>query len=320
MDYDALGHDGLILFNRVRDVLGDSRALRRDAERGTLVRLRRGAFVESEVWNGSSSRERHLLRARAALSAVTRPAALAGVSAAAVWGMPIDEDWPAEVTILDEWRGGGRSEPGVRKTAAGFRTAVIQVIDGVPVTSIERTALDVARTHSFAKAIGSLDWALWAKRSGALGQSDLVAELNRMSPRFGIRHLENCVAFSTSLSDSFGESKARAIIHLLGFEAPELQVEFFDDQGKMKPDFFWRSVRKAAEFDGKAKYTRDEYTRGNPSEVVWREKKREDRLRALEVGVTRILTEHVESPARLERLLLDAGIPRGGVTPSRRAL
>ena len=316
MDYDALGHNGLILFNQVRDVLGDSRGLRRDAERGILVRLRRGAFVTRGVWDGADSRERHLLRARAALAVTARPSALAGVSAAALWGMPIDEDWPSDITILDEWRGGGRSEPGVRKTAAGFRTASTQIVDGISVTSIERTALDVARTHSFAKAIGTLDWVLWRKRQGAPKKDLLIDELNLLNPRFGMRHLERCVAFSTSLSDSFGESTARAVIHLLGFEAPELQVEFFDSQGKMEPDFYWRSVRKIAEFDGKAKYTRAEFTRRNPGEVVWREKKREDRLRAMEVGITRILTEHVETPARLDRMLFDAGIPRGGVTSS----
>ena len=317
MDYDALGHNGLILFNQVRDVLDDSRGLRRDAERGILVRLRRGAFVTRGVWDGADSRERHLLRARAALAVTARPSALAGVSAAALWGMPIDEDWPSDITILDEWRGGGRSEPGLRKTAAGFRTASTQIVDGISVTSIERTALDVARTHSFAKAIGKLDWVLWRKRQGAPKKDLLIDELNLLNPRFGMRHLERCVAFSTSLSDSFGESTARAVIHLLGFEAPELQVEFFDSQGKMEPDFYWRSVRKIAEFDGKAKYTRAEFTRGNPGEVVWREKKREDRLRAMEVGITRILTEHVETPARLDRMLFDAGIPRGGPTTSR---
>ena len=231
--------------------------------------------------------------------------------------MPIDEDWPADITILDEWRGCGRSEPGVRKTAAGFRTASTQVADGLSVTSIERTALDVARTHSFAKAIGTLDWVLWRKRPGASKKALLIDELNHLNPRFGMRHLERCVEFSTSLSDSFGESKARAVIHLLGFEAPELQVEFFDYHGRMESDFYWRSARKAAEFDGKSKYTRAEYTQGNPEGMVWREKKREDRLRAMEVGIARILTEHVETPVQLDRMLLNAGIPRGRLPSSR---
>jgi hypothetical protein len=311
MDYEALSRDGLILFDRVRDVVGDSRALRRDADRGILVALRRGAFVRREYWETSSPRERHILRARAAIAACRQPAALAGVSAAAVWGMPIAENWPTEVTILDQWRGGGRSEPGVRKTAAGFETATIEVVSGLAVTSLARTALDVARVHSFSNAIGSLDWALWRKRDNSIDKSDLVAELARLAPRFGARHLEGCVTFSTDLSDSFGESKARAVIHLLGFAPPELQVVFVDRQGMITPDFLWREIMLAGEFDGKVKYSRAEYTKGDPGEVAWREKRREDRLRAMGPGVVRMLSEHVENPQRLERLLLDAGVPRG---------
>lgn len=80
----------------------------------------------------------------------------------------------------------------------------------------------------------------------------------------------------------------------------------------MFTDFWWRSVNVASEFDGKQKYTRQEYTGGDPGEVVWREKKREDRLRRQVRGIVRILTSDVKHPARLERLLLDAGIPRRG--------
>ncbi|MES2169110.1 MAG: hypothetical protein V4479_00090 [Actinomycetota bacterium] len=320
MDYDELARDGLILFDRIRDVGADSRALRRDAERGILVKLRRGAYVSTSVWEASSSRERHLLRARAVLAASVRPVALAGVSAAAVWGMPIDGDWPAEVTVLDEWQGGGRSEPGVRRTASGFRTAITEFVDEIPVTSVGRTAIDVARSHSFSAAIGSLDWALWRRRPNRLTKEDLFAELNSLNPRFGRRHLLRCVGFCTHLSDSFGESKSRSVIHSLGFDAPELQVEFTDGQGTIVPDYFWRSAMVAGEFDGKAKYTRNVYTRGDPGEVVWREKKREDRLRRMVSGVTRILSSDVGHPARLESLLLEAAVPHGGRTALRREL
>jgi hypothetical protein len=120
------------------------------------------------------------------------------------------------------------------------------------------------------------------------------------------------VDFATSLSDSFGESRCRAAMELQGFDAPELQVEFRDAQGLIVPDFYWRSVRGAAEFDGKVKYTRGEYTGGDPAETVWREKKREDRLRRMVDGVTRILTADVNRPHSLVGLLLELGVPRGG--------
>ncbi len=318
MDFSALAREGLILVDNVRDHIDDTRGLRRDVANGRLVAIRRGAYVESRLWHGLSGREQHLLRARAVVAASGRPIVLAGKSAAAAWGMPIAGDWPAEVSVLDEWRGGGRSEPGVRVSAVGFATARTETVHGMRVTSLARTALDVARVQSFANALGSADWALWRKNPLAISADELFEDLALLHPRTGERHLRRVVRNATSLSDSFGESHARAVIHLLGFAPPELQVTFRDSEGAMEPDFFWRGVMKAAEFDGKAKYTKNEFTKGDPGEVVWREKKREDRLRRQGCGVTRILTEHVMNPPRLERLLLEAGIPRGGANASRR--
>ena len=140
----------------------------------------------------------------------------------------------------------------------------------------------------------------------------LTDDLYKLDRSLGRRHLERVVEFSTDLSDSCGESQCRAVIQLLGFDAPELQVEFRDDQGAMYPDFYWRGINCAAEFDGKSKYTRNEYTGGDPAEVVWREKQREDRLRRQLSGFTRILTFDVKHPESLARLLVDLGVPRGG--------
>ena len=80
----------------------------------------------------------------------------------------------------------------------------------------------------------------------------------------------------------------------------------------MFPDFYWSACRGVAEFDGKQKYTRDEFTNGDPGEALFREKKREDRLRRQVAGVARILTSDVAHPERLATLLTVLGVPRGG--------
>ena len=189
MEYTAFAREGIILSERVVPYLHDYHALRKDVERGHLVKLRRGTYVASEHWAASGPRERHILRIRAVLAVARRPVVVAGQSAAAVWGMPIFGAWPTEVTVLDEWGGGGRSEPGVRRTAAGFRTARSVVRNGIPVTDLARTALDVARGCSYAEALGSVDWALGRDNVAAVSKSDLVSELERMRPRAGKRHL-----------------------------------------------------------------------------------------------------------------------------------
>jgi predicted transcriptional regulator of viral defense system len=312
MDIDALTQHGLILTKNVGNLIDEPRSLLREVSRGRLIHLRRGAFVDRIQWDRLGPRERHILRIRAVIAAAERPVIVGGISAAAIWGMPIAGAWPNEVSLLDEWRGGGRTEPGVRRSSAGYRSARTVELDGFRVTDLARTTLDVVRRAEFTEAVGSLDWALWRSNRRAIDKLSLIEDIHRLDSRLGIRRLERVVEFGTDLSDSFGESQCRGVIHVLGFEPPELQVEFRDSEGCMYPDFYWETVRRAAEFDGKLKYTRGEFTGGDPSEVVWREKKRTDRLLRQIAGVERILTEHVMRPQRLARLLLDAGIPRGG--------
>jgi hypothetical protein len=307
--YEAFARNGLILGDMMRPFISES-GIKRDIASGALVRLRRGAYVEGAQWRDISARDQHVLRIQAVMALADRRLVAAGPSAAAVWGMPIKGAWPVDVTVIQQWRGGGRSDPGIRRTASGAATARCVSMNGIDVTDLSRTCLDIARVSSFADAIGSVDWSIWRKNPHAISAGDIVEDLERLAPRIGRPHLERLIAFATTLSDSFYESSARAAMHILGFEAPQLQVVLRDNQGVMIPDFLWPRVRRVGEFDGKVKYTRDAYTKGNPSEVVWAEKKREDRLRALDLGVVRILTEHLESPRRLEALLIAAGVPR----------
>ena len=309
MTYAHVSRNGLILADAIRPFVSE-RVVARDVAAGALVRLRRGAYVERERWDSASQRERHIMRIHAVVAASEKPLVIGGISAAALWGMPVKGPWPVDVTLLERINRGGRSAPGIRRITTGYASASLVEVGGVTTTDLARTALDVARSHKFSDAVGSVDWALWRKNPRAISPSDLESELIRLNPRAGRAQLERVVQFASPLSDSFYESAARAVMHQLGFAAPELQVSLKDSQGEMIPDFLWRDVRRVGEFDGKEKYTRALYTQGNPGETVWREKKREDRLRAMDLGVIRILTEHVENPQRLEQLLVSAGVPR----------
>lgn len=112
---------GLILASdRVR-VGSDIRELTRAVERGELVKLRRGSYVRAAEWEAADERARHLLRARAARHDARQELPFAGATAAAVWGM-WQHDHPGEVVFLDRWKGGGRSEPGVRSSTASAST------------------------------------------------------------------------------------------------------------------------------------------------------------------------------------------------------
>lgn len=105
----------------------------------------------------------------------------------------------------------------------------------------------------------------------------------------------------------------RAVFHELGYPLPELQIRFSDRHGDMFPDYFWRKERKVGEFDGAEKYLRPGYSAGlTPGEIVWREKKREDRLRRQCDGVIRIIWSETRNPR-----LLDAQLREFGLRPAR---
>ena len=300
----------LIFVSDVQRAGGDARELRRSASRNELVRLRRGVYCARQRWLALDDRAKHLLRIHAVMRFAQSPGIVAGVSAAALWGLSIPGAWPTDVTLLSDYRGGGKSEPGVRRTSVSATGVIPDWIGGLPVTSLERTAVDLARTLSFPQALACVDGILAHPRSQ--GIEAVSRELEGMSLRTGIAKAARVFGHASSLSGSIGESEARGVIIELGFEPPELQVEFVDAQGRIIPDYLWRRAAIAGEFDGKFKFTRNEFTHGDPGEVAWREKKREDRLRRQVDGVVRILTEHVRNPPALARLLLEAGVPRLG--------
>lgn len=74
-------------------------------------------------------------------------------------------------------------------------------------------------------------------------------------------------------------------------------------------DFYWPGCQLIGEFDGKGKYTNPEFASGRtPEQILLDEKFREDDLRAMGHGFTRWGWEMAQSPARLRRQLVDAGL------------
>jgi hypothetical protein len=290
----------------------DSRILSAEVSRGTLVKLRRGVYADKNEWISRGSRARHVSLMRIVQHEARNPVIFAGVSAAAAWGVPLLGQFPETVTVLDRWKGGGRSEPGVTRTSRGARTAITATHSEFTLTSIPRTVLDWARTLPLREAIATMDWARLEKNATALDLGDLQGELRLLNPRSGRRALEIALAESTCKSESFGESLARVDMWSLGFPRPTLQREFRDPQGSMFPDYAWEAWGILGEFDGKQKYSRNMAINGDPTEALWKEKKREDRLRAMGFTIVRIFWSDLEHPERLIAKLLAAGLPRVG--------
>ncbi len=302
---------GLVLSSDL-DRLGlNESTYQRAVARGELVRLRRGAYCDAAEWNRLSSRERYLIRMRAVAVSSTRSPVFCGHSAAAVWEMPVPLDWPSQVHVLSPPATGGRSRHDIVRHPIADAVEHVVEHQGFLVTDVAGTAADMALTLPFAQAVGCVDWALWRRNNFRVSKTAIGVELSRRAPRYRRRHAEAVLNFATEMSDSYGESLARSVMFELGFEPPQLQAKFRDEFGEMVVDYFWPGVRIVGEFDGKSKYLLPSYgAASTPGEIVWREKKREDRLRRQVAGVVRMVMADVMNPARFCRLLSGAGIPR----------
>ncbi|MHB1064715.1 MAG: hypothetical protein ACYC1Z_09565 [Georgenia sp.] len=297
---------GLILSSDLHARGSSVRGQRRAARDTTLVRVRRGAYAEARAWHDARPDHRYRLFVQATVSAMRTMPVLALHSAAVMQGIPIVGRWPSVVHVLAPSAGGGRSSTVVARHGVTVMPEVA-VIDGVAMTPPARTVVDLARFTPFASAVAGADHVL---HTGAVTRAELEAALRQVKGQRGYRAAAVVVAFADGAAESVGESLSRARMHELRLPAPELQHRFSDPDGFIgRTDFWWIEEELVGEFDGRGKYlpvAAD--TRVEPGDVVWQEKRREDRLRRQVRGVVRWGWSEALDGVALGRLLAGAGL------------
>jgi len=273
--------------------------------------VRRGIWMDGPVWAALTPEQRHAALVHATDLTCRSPGThvWALASAAAVWGLPRVEPWPGHATALAT---GPRTRGSTGVHIHVGRPTDGEVVAGIRVTSVERTVIDLARTGSFATALCAADHVL---RHRLCTRDDLERAAVAVPPRVRGRPAGLRVTrLADALSMSAGESLSRAVMFRCGLPRPELQVEVEDDEGLVGvTDFGWPGV--FGEFDGRVKYRVPEDAEPElVSEVLWREKQREDRLRR-----QGRLARWVWSDARDERRLLGI-LAEQGVRPDPRSV
>ncbi|TFB69674.1 hypothetical protein E3O06_15225 [Cryobacterium glaciale] len=291
----------------------DDTRLSRAARRGTLARVKTGVYLDRPLWDGLRRDDQHRLLAVIAERVAGPGLVFSHQTAAALIGLPVLGRWPDRAHVLRECADGGRSTNLLVRHAIGVAGVPTELRAGLTVTAPVRTVIDLATTLPFDSAVVTTDAALYRDRRTHrfITTIDDVRELlERMAPFRGLRRVLAVLDASTPLSESVGESLCRVILAELGFAAPELQVEIRDAKGFIGfADFTWRHAKVIAEFDGLRKYEDDDLRNGlSASQVVVREKLREDRLRALGYQVVRIIWSHLADPVQLLKLLTDVGL------------
>lgn len=304
----------LVLAKDTALIGGSPRPLSAASKAGLLVRIRHGVYVDAAAWNSLETWQQYRLRIEAAAETCESPTVFSHHSGASVWGIPtILRGQP--VHALTTFRGGGRSRAGIRRHLADPARVDAQELDGLLVTSRVATVLDLAAFVPFAEAIVPLDHVLKpdpGRGLPALTKDRLVAALPGRYPAAAERRVRAAIDFADPASGSAGESFSRGLIHLSGFAVPSLQYEVRSTTGRVGySDFYWEGSRTVGEFDGVAKYQRDEFLQGRtPGQVVVDEKMREDRIRATGRNVVRWGWGDLWTPGELERKLAAAGVPR----------
>ncbi|MGP3536174.1 hypothetical protein ACTU3I_15365 [Microbacterium sp. RD1] len=273
--------------------------LDREARAGRLVSVRPGVYAPAGAWNRLAPWDRYLARVHA-VAMIQPDAVFAFESAAALLGLPIFGE-PAAVHVLSA-TSTSREIAGVRTHTTVDARSIVD-IGGLLVTAPAEVAVDAARSRHPAVALAVADAVL---RMDPLATVEQLVACNeaRASSR-GRRRARWALHRADARSQTPLESVSRAVIEWLGFPRPELQAVIPTAQGEYQLDMYWPRVRVGAEADGRIKY---DGRYGDPAEVVWQEKQREDELRRSLDHLARWSWNECLEPMTLRRILGAAGL------------
>ena len=276
--------------------------LARLTRRGELVRVRRGTYLPGgAAAPDPAGRHRQLVEATWPL--LGDGAVLSHVSAAVLHGLPV---WNDRLTRVQVTRtdGRGKRRGNVHVHVAPLLDEEVAEIAGLPVTSLGRTVVDLARVLPLGQAVAAGDAALRVGLCAGVLERDLGAAAGRP----GVAAARRAVDLLDARSESPWESSSRVTLHQIGLPPTSLQHEVFDGRGRLvaRADFGWEEHRTLGEFDGRTKYDQLLRPGQTAADVVHAEKRREDAVRDLDWQMVRWGAVDLERPGELRARLLRA--------------
>jgi hypothetical protein len=196
--------------------------------------------------------EPSLIELAEALGSMPADTVLSDRSAAQVWGLWIPSFDRVEVTSAAGPRG-SRYTTSVQRRAVVAHRRILPVDDvdvhrGLPVTSLERTWLDLAAILDVYDLVAAGDSAL---RAGA-DHARLCGRVAVQHRRRGTRAARRTVVHLDARSRSRPESRIRAALVLAGLPKPQVNRAIYDEFGQWlaEPDLHYREAKLALEYNG----------------------------------------------------------------------
>lgn len=250
------------------------------------IALRRGIYTTALTQQACSPDDVaiHRLGVAAALLALGHGAVASHSSAAVLLGVAQLRQPGTTVTLTVDHAGSARAYREVLVHRAGLPGHHIRP-GAHRSTSPARTVVDLARTASFREAVVAADSALHRRLASMTELQQVLADCSGWP---GGRRAARVVQFASPAAEAASESLARVVFAEQGLPQPELQAEIRDGDGRIGfVDFLFRANATIGEVDGKVKYAARP-GEPDPGDVLWQEKRREDRLREAGYEVVRV--------------------------------
>lgn len=292
MDLPTIG-PGLLVRRRLLDAGVTDDEMRRMRRRGELATIRPGVYLDPADPRLGRPERRHLLQVAAAVPRIAPDAVVSHQSAAVLYGLPVWNLELGRVHVTRPHRSGALRSGRLVVHAAPLECDETGLVDGITVTSVARTLVDVARSVGFEEAVAVLDAAL---HRHVVDRAALTLAIDRATRWPGIPRARRAVEFADPRPMSVGESRSRVAMSRLGVARPVLQWPVPGPGGRVlgTADFGWPEHGVAGEFDGFVKYGRLLRPGQAPADVVFAEKRREDAMRSVLRGFVRWMWEEID--------------------------
>jgi len=289
-------HGGVLSRDRLLDLGVAPSEIRRMVRQGHWVRVRRGVYTTTEIWEALDEYVgRPRLRARAAALQMRRGWVLSHDSSAHEQRMPILTPLEPFVHVTRPGFTNAWTENGVKHHLARFTESQRVIVDGRPMLDLARTAVDIARERGTKDGLVACDSAM---RMGVT-RGELQIAVEPMENWPGSRAARLCVKLADPDADNVHESLGRELVYEAGIGTPDTQFPVRTSEG-----IKWCDIRVGnhiIETDGKIKVTSvadGGVATKSARDVIWDERKRERLVRDRRLVVTRVYWEDYRGERR----------------------
>jgi hypothetical protein len=271
------GYDDVFLRRELIADGYDDRTIAHMVRSGSWHRVRHGAYIDQGRWAELDDLGRHGATCRAVVRQANSDVVLSHVSAlpaveAPIWGLDLSM---VHVTRRD--RRGGRREAGVNQHVGTLLAEDVVNAGGLEVTSATRTALDITSVTTVEAALVVVDYLLHRRLTT---RRQLRARYASMTHWPNTLRTDLVLRLADGRSESVGETRSRELCRRQGLPAPTPQHPIRDHDGRIVAyvDLAWPEHGVFLEFDGRVKYEALLREGESPTDVVLREKRREEMI------------------------------------------